>query len=71
MVCYTLTASAHLQGSRDMLILTRRTGETILIGDDIEIIILAVDGGQTRVGIEAHEDVKILRGELRSEDLIR
>ena len=36
-----------------MLVLTRRTGATILIGDDIEITVLVVDGNQVRVGIEA------------------
>lgn len=51
-----------------MLVLTRRSGETILIGDDIEITVLAVDGNQVRVGIEAPEDVKILRGELLDDD---
>ena len=51
-----------------MLVLTRRSGETILIGDDIEITILAVDGSQIRVGIDAPEDVKILRGELLDDE---
>jgi carbon storage regulator len=51
-----------------MLVLTRRPGETILIGDDIEITVLAVDGNQIRVGIDAPEDVKILRGELLDDD---
>ena len=54
--------------AEDMLVLTRRTGETILIGDDIEITILAVDGSQVRVGVDAPEDVKILRGELLDDD---
>ena len=36
-----------------MLVLTRRTGATILIGDDIEITVLVVDGNQVRVGIKA------------------
>ena len=51
-----------------MLVLTRRTGETILIGDDIEITVLVVDGNQIRVGIDAPEDVRILRGELLDDD---
>ena len=62
------TASVHAHGGRDMLVLTRRSGETILIGDDIEITILAVDGSQVRVGVDAPEDVKILRGELLDDD---
>ena len=36
-----------------MLILTRRSGEAINIGDDIVIRVLAVDGGQIRIGVEA------------------
>ena len=51
-----LTASVHVQEGRDMLVLTRRTGETTLIGDDIEITVLVVDGSQIRVGIDAPED---------------
>ena len=51
-----------------MLVLTRRSGETILIGDDIEITVLVVDGSQIRVGIDAPENIKILRGELLNDD---
>ena len=48
-----------------MLMLTRRPGETILIGDDIWITIVAVDGAQVRVGIAAPKDVRIDREEVR------
>lgn len=48
-----------------MLILTRRPGETILIGDDTEVTIMRISGNQVRVGIEAAKDVSIVRGELR------
>ena len=51
-----------------MLILTRRLGETILIGDDIEVTIVAIEPNQVRVGIDAPRDVKILREELLDED---
>ena len=51
-----------------MLILTRRLGETILIGNDIEVTIMAIESNQVRVGIDAPRDVKILREELRDED---
>jgi carbon storage regulator len=51
-----------------MSILTRRLGETILIGDDIGVTITAIDSNQVRVGIHAPKDVKILREELRFED---
>mgnify|MGYP001826755660 CR=1 FL=1 len=51
-----------------MLILTRRLGETILVGDDIEVTVMAIESNQVRVGIQAPKDVKILREELRLED---
>jgi carbon storage regulator len=52
-----------------MLILTRRLGETILIGDDIEVTIAHIDGNQVRVGIKAPKDVDIVREELRDEEV--
>ena len=51
-----------------MLILTRRPGESILIGDDIEVTIARIDGNQVRIGVEAPRDVKIVRGELLEEE---
>lgn len=48
-----------------MLVLSRKEGEAILIGDDIKIIILTLVGSRVRVGIEAPDGVKILRGELK------
>ena len=47
-----------------MLILTRRIGETLKIGDDITVTVLDVKGYQVRVGIKAPQDVTILREEL-------
>ncbi|WP_252502385.1 carbon storage regulator CsrA [Sporosarcina sp. Marseille-Q4943] len=47
-----------------MLVLSRKTNETIKIGDDIEIRILEVKGDTIRIGIEAPKSVDILRGEL-------
>jgi carbon storage regulator len=47
-----------------MLILTRRVGETIKIGDDIEITVLGIKGNQVRVGIDAPDDVSIHREEI-------
>ena len=47
-----------------MLILTRRTGETIIIGDDTEVTVLGVKGNQVRVGIKAPDDVSIYREEI-------
>ncbi|MBD3754342.1 MAG: carbon storage regulator CsrA [Gammaproteobacteria bacterium] len=47
-----------------MLVLTRREGESLLIGDNVKLTILAVKGGQVRVGIEAPQEVSIHREEL-------
>lgn len=47
-----------------MLILTRRIGESIIIGDDITISVLGVKGSQVRVGIEAPKDVSVHREEI-------
>ncbi|MBN2555730.1 MAG: carbon storage regulator CsrA [Anaerolineales bacterium] len=49
-----------------MLVLTRRINESIMIGDDIVITILAVDGDKAKLGIDAPRDVAILREELYS-----
>ena len=46
------------------LVLTRRRDESIMIGHDIVVTILQVDGGKVRVGIRAPGDVTILREEL-------
>ena len=47
-----------------MLVLTRRLGETIVIGDDIVIKIVDIHGKQIRVGIEAPSEVRVYRGEI-------
>ncbi len=47
-----------------MLILTRRIGETIMIGNDIRVTVLAVKGNQVRVGIGAPDNVKVHREEI-------
>ncbi len=47
-----------------MLILQRRAGESIRIGDDIEIAVLTVEGGRVRLAITAPTEVTILRSEL-------
>jgi carbon storage regulator len=47
-----------------MLVLTRRLGETIVIGDDIVIKIVDIHGKQIRVGIEAPTEVSVYRGEI-------
>jgi carbon storage regulator len=47
-----------------MLILTRRPGETLIIGDDVTITVLGVKGGQVRIGINAPKDVSVHRQEV-------
>lgn len=47
-----------------MLVLTRKTGESILIGDDIEIVITSIDQNKVRVGIKSPPHVPIYREEL-------
>jgi carbon storage regulator len=47
-----------------MLILTRRVGESVMIGTDIVITILGVKGNQTRVGINAPKNVAVHREEI-------
>ncbi|KAA3615502.1 MAG: carbon storage regulator [Calditrichaeota bacterium] len=47
-----------------MLVLTRRLGETIVIGDDITIKIVDIHGKQIRIGIEAPKEVSVYRGEI-------
>ena len=47
-----------------MLILSRRIGETLKIGDDIEVRILDVNHGQVRIGIAAPKSINIVRTEL-------
>lgn len=47
-----------------MLVLTRRLGETIVIGDDVVIKIVDIHGKQIRIGIEAPSEVSVYRGEI-------
>jgi carbon storage regulator len=47
-----------------MLILTRRVGETVMIGTDVTVTVLGVKGNQVRVGIEAPKSVPVHRKEI-------
>ena len=47
-----------------MLVLSRRINETILIGDDVKVTLLAVDGDKIKLGIDAPKHIKIFREEL-------
>lgn len=50
-----------------MLVLSRKTGQTILVGDGIEVTVVRVEGDQVRLGISAPKEVPILRKELLDE----
>jgi carbon storage regulator len=52
------------KGDFVMLILTRRIGETLIIGDDVNITVLGVKGNQVRLGINAPKDVSVHREEI-------
>ncbi len=47
-----------------MLILTRRIGETLMVGDDVTVTVLGVKGNQVRVGVEAPKEVPVHREEV-------
>ena len=47
-----------------MLILTRRVGETLMIGDAVSVTVLGVKGNQVRIGIQAPKDVSVHREEI-------
>jgi carbon storage regulator len=47
-----------------MLILTRRTGESLRIGDDVEVTVMAVNGSQVRIGIKAPRNIAVDREEI-------
>ncbi len=46
-----------------MLVLSRKTDQSIMIGDDIEIVVSSIEGNSVRIGIKAPRDLKILRKE--------
>ncbi|MWV17534.1 carbon storage regulator CsrA [Pseudomonas sp. L-22-4S-12] len=48
-----------------MLILTRKTGETLCVGDDITVTVLEVKGNQVRIGINAPKHVEVHREEIK------
>lgn len=47
-----------------MLILTRRVGETLMVGDDVTVTVLGVKGNQVRIGVNAPKDVSVHREEI-------
>ena len=51
-----------------MLVLSRREGEKLVIGDNISLVVSKISGNRVTLGIEAPADVKIFRGELTARD---
>ncbi len=47
-----------------MLILTRRVGETLMIGDEVSVTVLGVKGNQVRLGVNAPKDIAVHREEI-------
>ncbi|MBA2115098.1 carbon storage regulator [Bremerella alba] len=50
-----------------MLVLSRKVGDSIKIGDNIEIVVNRISGNRVTIGVEAPKDVRILRGEVELE----
>lgn len=47
-----------------MLILTRRVGETLMVGDDVSLTVLGIKGNQVRIGVNAPKDIAVHREEI-------
>jgi carbon storage regulator len=60
----TFTIAPPFGKEQEMLILTRRVGETVMIGDDIAVTVLGVKGNQVRVGVNAPKEVSVHREEI-------
>jgi carbon storage regulator len=52
-----------------MLVLSRRVGERILIGENITVTVVRIQPGSVRIGIDAPDDVEIMREEIASQEI--
>lgn len=57
----------HLTKDVEMLVLTRKLGEKVLIGDDVVVTVVDIQGGKVRLAFEAPKNTVILRKELKNE----
>jgi carbon storage regulator CsrA len=62
---YKSAAKTHSGKNAKMLVLSRKVGEKLVIGDNVTVEIVRIQGNRITVGITAPSDVKILRGELQ------
>jgi carbon storage regulator len=51
-----------------MLVLSRKVGEKLIIGDNITVVVSRVAGNRVTIGVEAPTDVRIIRGELKAQE---
>ena len=51
-----------------MLVLSRKTSDSLLIGKDIEVVVVEIRGNTVRLGVKAPDDVKVLRGEIAGQE---
>ncbi len=61
---YSLIPSRPLSERAAVLILTRKSNESIVVGDHVRVVVVEIKGRQVRLGVEAPEDMKIYRGEI-------
>ena len=59
-----ITSTRSISGNLDMLALTRKKGESLMVNNDIEITVLEIRGDQVKIGIQAPKNVPIYRKEV-------
>jgi carbon storage regulator CsrA len=64
------SAGRRLRRNEVMLVLSRKEGQTIVIGEGIEIQVAAIQGNRVRIAVNAPRNVRVMRGELMGTDLV-